>query len=173
MTTSSLLRVTAVVALLQFFAHGALFLRAKPTHGDAEVSVVAAMKTHRFNFGGSMRSYWDMYFGYGLEAAFICLVEAVLFWQLATIAGAAPAMVRPIVVLFLVANIAHAILVSRYFFLTPLVPDVVIALLLTWTMVISGRGHAPLRVSTMEIEATSGPSHLPLSKQVSGRSPLT
>ena len=120
-----------------------------------------------------MRSYWDMYFGYGLEAAFICLVEAVLFWQLATIAGAAPAMVRPIVVLFLVANIAHAILVSRYFFLTPLVPDVVIALLLTWTMVISGRGHAPLRVSTMEIEATSGPSHLPLSKQVSGRSPLT
>jgi hypothetical protein len=139
MTTSTLLRVTAVVALLQFFGHAALFVRAKPTHGDAEVTVVAAMKAHRFNFGGSMRSYWDMYFGYGLEAAFICLVEAILFWQLATIAGTTPAMERPIIALFLVANLAHAILVTRYFFLVPLVPDILIALLLAWAMVISGR----------------------------------
>jgi hypothetical protein len=143
MTTSTLLRVAALVALLQFLGHGAQFLRAKPTHGEAEVTVVAAMKAHRFPFGGSMRSYWDMYFGYGLEAAFICLVEAVLFWQLATIAGAAPAMVRPIVALFLVANLGHAILVMRYFFLVPLVPDVLIALLLAWTMVISGRAPGP------------------------------
>jgi hypothetical protein len=80
-----------------------------------------------------------MYFGYGLEAAFICLVEAILFWQLAAIAGTAPAMVRPIVALFLMANIAHAILVTRYFFRVPLVPDALIALLLACTMVISGR----------------------------------
>ena len=139
MTTSTLLRITAVVALLQFFGHAALFVRAKPTHGDAEVTVVAAMKAHRFNFGGSMRSYWEMYFGYGLEAAFICLVEAILFWQLAIIAGTTPAMVRPIIALFLVANVAHAILVTRYFFLVPLVPDILIALLLAWTLVMSGR----------------------------------
>ncbi len=139
MTTSTLLRVTAVVALLQFFGHAALFVRSRPTHGDAEVTVVAAMKAHRFNFGGSMRSYWDMYFGYGLEAAFICLVEAVLFWQLATIIGTTQVIVRPIIALFLVANVAHAILVMRYFFLVPLVPDVLIALLLAWSMVISGR----------------------------------
>ena len=138
-TTSTLLRVTAVIALLQFFGHAALFVRARPTHGDAEVTVVAAMKAHRFNFGGSMRSYWDMYFGYGLEAAFICLVEAILFWQLATIAGTTPAIVRPTIALFLVANVAHAILVMRYFFLVPLVPDILIALLLAWSMVISGR----------------------------------
>lgn len=134
MTTPTLLRIAAAVALLQFFAHGAMFIRAQPTHGDAEVSVVAAMKEHRFNFGGSMRSYWDMYFGYGLEAAFICLVEAILFWQLAAIAGAAPAMARPTIALFLLANIAHAILVLRYFFWVPLVPDLVIALLLSWTL---------------------------------------
>src|SRR3989449_5934265 len=124
MTTPTLLRVTAVIALLQFFGHAALFVRARPTHGDAEVTVVAAMKAHRFNFGGSMRSYWDMYFGYGLEAAFICLVEAILFWQLATIAGTTPAIVRPTIALFLVTNVAHAILVMRYFFLVPLVPDI-------------------------------------------------
>jgi hypothetical protein len=135
-STPILLRVAAVVALLQFVGHTALFLRAEPTHGDAEVAVVTAMKAHQFSFGGSLRSYWDMYFGYGIEAAFICLVEAVLFRQLATIAGVAPATVRPIVALFLAANVAHAILVTRFFFLTPLIPDVVIAVLLAWTLVI-------------------------------------
>ena len=130
MTTSSLLRVTAIVALLQFAAHGALFVRAKPTHGEPEIAVVQAMKDHQFDFGGSKRSYWDMYFGYGLEAAFICLVEAILFWQLATIATAAPAAAKPIMVLFLLGNVAHAFLVTRYFFVVPLIPDVLIAALL-------------------------------------------
>ena len=139
MSTSLLLRVAAAVALLQFCGHAALFSRARPRHGEAEVAVVTAMKSQRFNFGGAMRSYWDMYFGYGLEAAFICLVEAILFWQLASIAGATPAIVRPIVALFLVTNVGHAILVTRYFFLVPLVPDILIALLLGWSMVISGR----------------------------------
>src|SRR3989475_7752447 len=76
MTTSTLLRVTAVIALLQFFGHAALFVRARPTHGDAEVTVVAAMKAHRFNFGGSMRRYWGKYFGYGPRAPLICLRAA-------------------------------------------------------------------------------------------------
>lgn len=143
MSPSTLLRIAAAVALIQFFAHGALFVRAKPIHGETEVAVVTTMKAQRFNFGGSMRSYWDMYFGYGLEAAFICLVEAILFWQLAAIADTMPAMVRPIVALFLVANVMHAILVTRYFFWTPLVPDLLIALLLAWAMVVSGRVRPP------------------------------
>ena len=136
MTTSTVLRVAALVAALQFFGHAALFLRSRPTHGDAEVAVVETMKAHRFDFGGSMRSYWDMYFGYGIEAAFVCLVEAILFWLLATAGGSASAIVRPIIVLFLVANVAHALLVTRYFFFVPLVPDVLIALLLAWALVL-------------------------------------
>src|SRR5437763_13408803 len=133
MTSSTLLRVAALVALLQFAGHAALFVRSKPTHGPTEVAVVQAMKDHRFDFGGSVRSYWEMYFGYGLEAAGVCLVEAILFWQLAGItASTSLVTVRPIVVLGLVANIAHAVLVLRYFFLVPLVPDLMIAGLLGW-----------------------------------------
>lgn len=153
MTTSTVLRIAAVVAMLQFFGHAVLFVRAKPTHGDAEVAVVEAMKAHRFNFGGSMRSYWNMYFGYGIEAAFVCLVEAILFWQLATIAGIAPAMVQPILVLFIIANIAHACLVARYFFLVPLVPDVLIAVLLFTATMISRR--APASSSERSIPAVA------------------
>jgi hypothetical protein len=142
MTISTVLRVAAVVAMLQFLGHTALFMRAKPTHGNAEVAVVESMKAHRFKFGRSMRSYWDMYFGYGIEAAFVCLLEAILFWQLAGIARTAPTMTSPIIVLFLVANVAHAFLVARYFFLVPLVPDIVIALLLASALMISARAPA-------------------------------
>lgn len=137
MTSSTVLRIAAVVALIQFAGHGALFLRSKPSHGPAEVAVVNAMKENRFNFGGATRSYWDMYFGYGLEAAAVCLVEAILLWQLAGIARAAPGIIRPIVALVLVSNLAHAVLVLRYFFLVPLVPDVLISALLAWALAAS------------------------------------
>src|SRR6266542_1680001 len=98
--------------------------------GPEESAVIEAMKAHRFDFMGSLRSYWDFYFGYGLEAAFVCLIEAVLFWQLATIAKTGPLLVRPIVALFFLANVGHAILAWKYFFITPIVPDVVIAVCL-------------------------------------------
>ena len=122
-----LLRIASGVALVQFAAHTFLFAFSSPKHGPQETAVIETMKAHRFDFLGSLRSYWDFYFGYGLEAAFFCLVEAVLFWQLATIAKSAPLVVRPIVALFFLANIGHAILAWKYFFITPIIPDVLIA----------------------------------------------
>src|SRR5262245_15110325 len=101
------LRAAAAVAFLQFLGHGWLFVRATPKHGADEVAVIEMMKSRQFDFMGSMRSYWDFYFGYGLEAAFICLIEAVLFWQLAALAKSHGASVRPIVALFVLANIGH------------------------------------------------------------------
>ena len=139
MNATLLLRVASVLALIQFGAHSALFLRATPRHGPDEVAVIEAMKNHQFDFMGNMRSYWDFYFGYGLEAAVICLVEAVLFWQLATIARTSPAEVRPIVALFFAFNVGHAALMMRYFFLTPMVPDVLIAICLAAAFVAAGR----------------------------------
>jgi hypothetical protein len=77
-TPTMFLRIGSVVALVQFAAHTLLFVSSAPKHGPEETAVVEAMKAHRFDFMGSMRSYWDFYFGYGLEAAFVCLIEAVL-----------------------------------------------------------------------------------------------
>lgn len=130
-----LLRVAAVVAAIQGFAHGGLFVTAKARHGAEEVAVIEAMKTHRF-FAGATRSYWDMYFGYGLIAAGVCLVEAVLLWQLARIAALNPALVLPIIALVVVANVAHLILVGRYFlFFVPMAFEAIIAVLLTWSYI--------------------------------------
>ena len=129
MTASLLLRIAAALAALQGIAHGALFVSAKPRHGEAEVAVVTAMKTNEFFRGGL--GYWDYYFGYGLIAAAVCLVEAVLFWQLAGIAVTRPLLVRPMMALFVVWNLAHAALLARFFkFPLPMAFDAIIAGLL-------------------------------------------
>jgi hypothetical protein len=133
--TATILRIAAVLAAVQGTAHGTLFLRAKPRHGAAEVAVIEAMKSNRFDFAGAVRSYWDFYFGYGLEAASICIVEAVFFWQLAKIATTQPTLVRPIVALFIVANIGHALLTARYFFYVPIAFDLLLAACLAWAFV--------------------------------------
>ena len=127
MTTATLLRTAAGLAAVQGIAHGTLFLRAKPRHGPAEIAVIQAMQSKRFDFAGATRSYWDFYIGYGLEAAAACVVEAVLFWQLARMAQSQPALVRPTVVLFVLVNIGHALLAARYFFYVPIVFDLLIA----------------------------------------------
>ena len=128
--TPLLLRTASIVALLQGLAHTVLIVSATPKHGPDEIAVLGAMKAHRFDFLGSMRSYWDFYFGYALFVALTCVIEAVLFWQLAGLAAAHPALARPIVALFCGANIAFALLAAKYFFVTPIVPDIVIAVCL-------------------------------------------
>jgi len=132
-----LLRVVAVVALLQGVSHGTLFVRARPTHGLEEAAVVQAMKGHAFKFAAAPRTYWDMYFGYGLEAAFVCLVEAVLFWQLAGGTCGDTALVRSIAALFAIGNVAHCVMLVRYFaFPLPMAFDAIIAIGLTAVAVV-------------------------------------
>ena len=137
-TAPLLLRIVAVLAFVQFIGHATLFVRAKPTRGPQEVAVVDAMKGTAFKFAAAPRTYWDQYFGYGLEAAFVCLVEAVLFWQLSSIAMKDASLVRPIAALFLVANLGHIALVARYFaFVVPMAFDGLIATGLIWVLLVA------------------------------------
>ena len=65
-----LLRAAAVLAFVQFVAHGSLLLSYRPSHGQQEIADVGAMRSHLFDFGGARpHSYWEMYIGYGLFAA--------------------------------------------------------------------------------------------------------
>lgn len=139
MHPSLILRIASTLAAIQGTAHGALFLLAKPRHGPTEVAVIEAMKSNRFDFAGATRSYWDFYFGYGVLAAAFCLVEAVLFWQLANLGKASPALVRPMVALFVLVNVGHALLTARYFFYVPIVFDLIIAGFLGWALVEAAR----------------------------------
>jgi hypothetical protein len=139
MSVSRILRLASLLALLQYIAHSALFLTAKPTHGPDEIAVIDAMKSHHFAFDGSSRSYWDFYFGYGLLAILSGAIEIVLLWQLASLAETDPRRIRPLVLLFICANVAHAILTSQYFFLVPGLADTVVAVCLGWAFVAARR----------------------------------
>jgi hypothetical protein len=141
MRTSTLLRVAAMLAFIQAIAHGGMFLTAHPTHGADELAVVNAMKSHAFLFGGFSRTYWDMYFGYGLLAALVVLLEAMLFWLLADLSRDEPARLRPVIGLFILYNAAHAVLLFRYFFLLPIAADALVALALLAAFVAAGRGR--------------------------------
>jgi hypothetical protein len=124
------LRVASIVALLQAVGHATSVIRWAATRGHDELAVIDVMKARTFNFQGFTRTYWDLFFGYGLMAALPCVVEAVLFWQLASLTLSTGARAAPIVALFIVANLVHAILCWNYFFLMPIVLDVAIALCL-------------------------------------------
>lgn len=141
--SAALMRIAGGLALLQAVGHGTLFLRAKPTHGPVEVAVVEAMQSNTFNFAAAPRSYWDMYTGYGLESAAICVVEAVLFWLLAGIVHRERAHVRAVLVLFIMANLAHMVMVWRFFaFPVPVAFDGAIASGLAGAIILS-RTSAP------------------------------
>ena len=124
------LRIASIVALLAFLGHTYLFVSYVPTHGPEEVALLGAMKSHHFNFGGFSHSYWELYFGYGLFVSISCLVEALLFWQLATIAKTGTMRIRPIVAPFVLGEAGYAILMLKYFFLVPIVAHIVTALCL-------------------------------------------
>ena len=128
MSAAGILRGVAVLAALQAVGHGLLFVRAKPTRGPEAVAVVQAMQSNKFKFAAAARSYWDMYFGYGLEAVGVCVVEAILFWLLAGATASNPALVRSVAILFAAGNVAHIAMLVRFFaFPVPMVFDALIA----------------------------------------------
>jgi hypothetical protein len=126
MTSSILLRVAAVLAVVQGLAHGSIILFGGANRSADESGVIAVMKSHLFGAGAG-RSYWDYYIGYALFAALTCILEGVLFWA---VSGTGRQM-RPVALVFLAGNLGYAALVGRYFPLRlPIVFDLAIAVCL-------------------------------------------
>jgi hypothetical protein len=104
MNPTVLLRIASILALIQYSAHTFIFLSITPSHGQN--------------------------FGYGLLVILSGFVQVILLWQLAELAKTDPFRISSIIALFTLANGAHAFLVWKYFFLTPMIFDLVIAMFL-------------------------------------------
>ena len=120
------LRIAAVLSLINGVGH-TIGVFSSPKHGAEEIAVLETMKSHHFDVMGSVRSYWDFLFGYGLFITIGLLVQAILFWQLAGLAKTNPAWTRPIVALFFLNCIGVAIVSWKYFFIGPTVAQLLIA----------------------------------------------
>jgi len=138
MKTSTLLKIAAVLMFLYFAGHtaGAPWT---PGEAAADVAVVEAMKSDHFPVIGMSRSYWDFYFGFGLIISVMQLFQAVLLWQLGTLAKTDAARLRPIIAVFCLSLIVNAILSWTYFFPIPVVMAVLIAICLALAFVSAKR----------------------------------
>jgi hypothetical protein len=122
-----ILRVAASVATLQAAAHLPLFLRSQPKPGSAAWPLAQAM---RMQPAPGHTTYWGMYFGYGLLAALTAFFIAALIWLAASFDVGSRRLAQRLVVLVLLAVLVHSVLIARYFFVLPLLFDIVVAALL-------------------------------------------
>ena len=123
------LRIAAVLMLIQAVLHtiGGVFGEPEP---GAAAAAVAAMKSNQFLLLGNTRSYWDFYMGMGLGITISLTVEAIVLWMLGSLAKSEAARLRPILAAFLAGYLALAVNAWRYFFIGPVITELLIALCL-------------------------------------------
>jgi len=127
MRSTLYLRIASVLAIIHAILHTIGGVLSKPSNGAREIAVIDAMKAQSFNVMGSMRTYWDFFYGYGWLLGLALLVEGILFWQLATIAKTNATQLRPIIALFCVNFLVTSVIAWKYFFIAPAVTEILIA----------------------------------------------
>jgi hypothetical protein len=135
------LRIAAVLTLLYCAGHTSGMPWTPYTSAEA-TSVIETMKGHSFEEQGFKGTYWDIYFGFGLVISVYLLLQAVVLWQVASLARTDAMRVRPIVVSFLIAFIINVGLSWKYFFIIPVVMAALIAICLAMALVLARRTPA-------------------------------
>jgi hypothetical protein len=127
MKTTLFLRIASVLAIIHAILHTIGGMLSKPNNGAPEIAIIEAMKSRSFNVMGSMRTYWDFFFGYGWLVAITLLVQGIFFWQLGSIAKTNAVQIRPILLLFCLNFLATTVVAFKYFFIAPAVTELLIA----------------------------------------------
>ena len=123
------LRIASVLTMIHAVLHtiGGVFGGAAP---GVQQATVAVMKANEFAVMGAMRSYWDFYRGLGLVVSVFLAMEAVVFWQLGSLAEADALRLRPVLATFSIGYLGAAVVSYRYFFAGPVITEILIALCL-------------------------------------------
>ena len=123
------LRIASVLTLVHAALHTVGGVFGKPAPGPAQAAV-SAMQSNHFLVMGLTRTYSDFYRGLGLAVSIFLTFEAIAFWLLGNLAKSNPQRLRPILAMFLLAYLALAVNSSFYFFLGPVVVEILIAIFL-------------------------------------------
>jgi hypothetical protein len=140
MKRSTWLRISAAVTLLYAIGHTLGFPWTPVQSADAE-AVVAGMQTVRLSVEDTPRTYWDFYQGFGLSITGFLVVQAVILWQLASLAREGVRDVRAMTAALFVGFLFNGAIVARYFFAAPLI--LVVALVLCLAIALFGRTDTP------------------------------
>ena len=134
MKTTVPLRIASVLTLIHAVLHTVGGVFGKPSQGAA-AAAVAAMQMNQFPTMGFMRSYWEFYRGMGMGVTIVLTIESIVFWQLGTLAKTQSMRLRPILAVFLVAYVALAVNSYAYFFMGPVIAELLIAMCLGFAVV--------------------------------------
>src|SRR5580658_10606343 len=128
------LRIASVLTLIHAVLHtiGGVFSGPDPGPGTVAYE---AMKANHFLLMGNMRSYWEFYRGMGLAVTIFLTFEAVVFWQLSSLARTDAKRLRPVLAAFAIAYLAMAVNSQMYFFLAPVIVETIIAVSLVLAMI--------------------------------------
>jgi D-alanyl-lipoteichoic acid acyltransferase DltB (MBOAT superfamily) len=120
------LRVASLLTLIHAALHTIGGVFGKPVNATAAM-VVATMRGYRFPVLGATRSYADFYRGLGLGITIFLTVEAIVFWQLASLAKSDSRRIRPVLATFLIGYLAMALNSFLFFFSAPVITEILIA----------------------------------------------
>ena len=126
MKTVIYLRIASVLTLLHAILHTVGGVFGKPQAGPPQ-TVVDAMKANTFPVLGAMRSYWEFYRGFGLAITIFLVGLAAVLWQLSSLAKTDACRLRGICWTIAATFVAMAVDSYFYFFLPPIVVELLIA----------------------------------------------
>ena len=111
MKTPLLLRIASGISLLFAIGHSIGGLQKWSPMGDNEV--LKAMTNVHFDVMGHQRSYFDFYTGFGWSISVTMLMQAILLWQMASLARTSPAgaaSVRPMIMTIALATLVGGVI---------------------------------------------------------------
>lgn len=120
------LRIASVLTLIHSALHTMGGVFGKPAPGVA-AATDAVMRANQFVVFGVTRTYFDFLRGMGLGVTIFLTAEAIVFWQLGSLAKIEAARLRPIIATFMIAYLVFAVNSYTYFFLMPVIVEIVIA----------------------------------------------
>jgi hypothetical protein len=111
-----------------------------PSKDPLTAAVVVAMKSHSINVTGFERTLMDFYVGFGVTLGINLLLQALVLWLVADLAGRAPERARAIAAVFLVANAAITVVAGIYLFAVPLILSALVTVLLGFAVAMPWAG---------------------------------
>ena len=136
------MRIASVLTVIHAVLHTIGGVFSKPDSGAASVAV-EAMKANHFLLLGHVRSYWEFYRGMGLTVSILLMAEGIVFWQLGSLAKTDAKQLRPVMATFLIAYLAMAVNSNTYFFMGPVIAEILIAACLLMAIFTAAKSAQP------------------------------
>lgn len=138
MNTTIWLRISSIISLL--FTAGHFMGGLQSWSPVADNPVLQSMRSVRFDVMGVNRSYLDFYMGFGHSLTVSLLLQSVLLWSLGNVARTQESLVRPLIVMFVVAVALTGAIAWRYIFPVPALFSLALTATLVMAFIAAHRG---------------------------------